>query len=85
MDPFFRALVNAKSSASFPILTELHQRGELEGLVIDLLYVVRKDYEVKCVAIICDEVYLNVFAGPLFKRTPGVPFVMVRDDLWTTL
>lgn len=62
---------------SFPILKDLHERKDLDYLLIDLLNVLTKDYEVTCIAIICDEVYLNVFAGPLFKRTARVPYVMV--------
>ncbi|XP_050558886.1 glutamate receptor ionotropic, kainate glr-3 [Spodoptera frugiperda] len=61
---------------SFPILKDLHERRDLESVLIDLLNVLTRDYEVTCIAIICDEVYLNVFGGPLFKRTASVPYVM---------
>ncbi|XP_075969996.1 ionotropic receptor 68a [Anticarsia gemmatalis] len=61
---------------SFPILKDIHERRELEYVLIDLLNVLTKNYEVTCMSIICDEVYLNVFSGALFRRTAAVPFVM---------
>ncbi|KAJ8725946.1 hypothetical protein PYW08_004131 [Mythimna loreyi] len=69
-------LIGGVQAQSFPILKALHERKDLDYLLIDLLNVLARDYEVTCVAIICDEVYLNVFAGPLFRRTARVPYVM---------
>ncbi|PZC84641.1 hypothetical protein B5X24_HaOG200761 [Helicoverpa armigera] len=61
---------------TFPILKDLHERKDLEYVLIDLINVLMREYEVTCIAIICDEVYLNVFSGPLFKRTSAIPYVM---------
>nr|AOE47990.1 putative ionotropic receptor IR [Athetis lepigone] len=78
-------LIGVAKQDTFPILKDLHERKDLDFLLIDLINVLMRDYEVTCIAIICDEVYLNVFAGPLFKRTVSVPFVMTvvedYDDL----
>lgn len=61
-----------------PILQSLHERRDLEFVLIDVLNVVTQSHtdDVTCAAIISDPVYLNVFEG-VFRRTFNLPFVMV--------
>ncbi|CAH0406266.1 unnamed protein product [Chilo suppressalis] len=45
--------------------------------MVDLLKGLTRRYDVTCVAVVCDTVYLNVFEGYLFKRMWRMPFIMI--------
>lgn len=70
---------------TFPIMKHVYERRELEHVLIDLLNVVSRNYEVTCMAVICDEVYLNVFSGSMFRSLAPIPFVMVGIKLYSHL
>ncbi|CAH0722042.1 unnamed protein product, partial [Brenthis ino] len=59
------------------IFNELQVHKDLEVLLIDILNGLIRNDAVTCLTIVCDDVYLNVFEGALFKRTLNVPYNMI--------
>ncbi|XP_059045267.1 glutamate receptor ionotropic, kainate glr-3 [Achroia grisella] len=60
-----------------PILKGIQRNKDLQLVLIDVLKDSLQQEDVKCIAVICDAVYLNVFDGAFYKRMYDMPIVMI--------
>ncbi|XP_072943470.1 glutamate receptor ionotropic, kainate 3-like, partial [Epargyreus clarus] len=62
------------------ITKDVYIKRDLEFLLIDMLNGIPKNYDITCVTVMSDPVYLNIFEGGLFIRIIAVPIVMIVVD-----